>query len=310
VTARYLAFGSLLESDIPFPDLAPGGAGTPRWRVTRVDALPEMTGATELGRETIYEGCTAALHEHRDGLRIIVDDTGSFDLDADGTIRVLPLPTASEAFVRAHVLGRTLATALHRDGLLALHASAVLTREGVVAFLGPKGMGKSSLAAALVEAGAPLVTDDTLPCDPAPPPKAWPGVQSLRVRDDVRAALHLQNAEVVASEPQRYLLNLDATRRSARPEPLAALFLLAPAPDPHRTEPAVRTAFSPALGAAAITAHVKSGGMLGPAAATMLERSARLVHLVPVNQLSIVRDVSRLRETAQAVLGWYGGPPR
>jgi hypothetical protein len=311
VTSRYLAFGSVLESDIAFPDLAVAGEGDARWHVSRVAELAPMHEPRELGRETIYDAVAATLYKHQGGHRIIVDDTGSFDLLADGKILVAPLATASEAFVRAHILGRVLATALHRDGWLPLHASAVLTREGVVAFLGPKGMGKSSLAAAVVEAGARLVTDDTLPCQVSTPPRAWPGIQALRVREDVREALALQGGDPLDVDSRRFLVSLGAERRAQKPEPLAALFLLAPAEDESRAEAAVRTPFAPVLGAAAITAHVKSGAMFGPAAAgTMLARAAQLVHLVPVNQLSIVRDLARLPQVAQTVLDWYGGPPR
>ncbi len=311
MTTRYLAYGSLLESDIAFPDLAAGDAGDVRWRVTREVSLAPMMDATVLGREVIYDDVAATLHRHRDGLRIIVDDTGSFDIAADGRIRVQPLASASESFVRAHILGRVLATALHNDGWLPLHASAVLTREGVVAFLGPKGLGKSSLAAAMVDAGATLVTDDTLPVEPSLPPRAWPGVQALRIREDVRDALDLGDSATALSDQQRFLLSLDASRRSTRPEPIAALFLLAPAEDETRTDAALRRPYAPVLAAAAITAHVKCGAMFGPSAAgTMLERAAKLVHLVPVHQLSVLRDLARLPDVAQQVLAWYGGPPK
>lgn len=311
MTTRYLAYGATLESDIPFPDLPLGGDGAPRWRVSRAEVLPAMHEARMLGRDVIYDDVAAELHQHRDGLRIVVGDTGSFDIAADGRILVQPLPTAREDFVRAHLLGRVLATALHHDGWLPLHASAVVTREGVVAFLGPKGVGKSTLATAMVEAGAPLVTDDTLPVEPSQPPRAWPGVQSLRIRADVRDALAIGDASTPLHEQRRFLLAPDALRRSVGPEPIAAMFLLAPADDDARADAAVRTPFAGVLAAAAITAHVKCGAMFGPGAApAMLARAARLVHLVPVHQLSIVRTLERLPEVATQVLHWYGGPPR
>ena len=158
---------------------------------------------------------------------------------------------------------------------------------------------------------ARIVSLRMLPCEPSAPPRAWPGIQSLRVREDVRNALALQDFDSLDAEPRRFLVSLSAERRSQHAEPLAALFLLAPAEHDSRAEAAVRTPFAPVLGAAAITAHVKSGAMFGSTAAgAMLSRAAKLVHLVPVNQLSVVRDLTRLPQVAQTVLDWYGGPPR
>lgn len=313
MTSRYVAYGSLLESDIPLPNLpaAPTADGAPRWRIVRESELAPMQAAKELGREPIYGDVAAVLHGHRDGLRISVGDTGSFDVGVDGIIRAQPLETATDAFVRAHLLGRVLPTALHHEGWMPLHASAVLTREGVVAFLGPKGLGKSSLAAAMVEAGAHLVTDDTLPVEPSQPPRAWPGLQSLRLRADVRETLALDDAAITPHDAERAALAVGPERRSTRPHPLAALFLLAPAADDTTASGAVKIPYAPVLAAAAITAHVKCGAMFGAgAAATMLGRAARLVHVVPVHQLVVPRDLARLPDVARQVLDWYGGPPR
>jgi hypothetical protein len=44
----------------------------------------------------------------------------------------------------------------------ALHASAVLTPHGIIAFSGPAGSGKSTIAGSLLKAGFPLMSDDCL----------------------------------------------------------------------------------------------------------------------------------------------------
>ena len=49
---------------------------------------------------------------------------------------------------------------LQQRGLPTLHAAAVATDTGAVLLLGPRGIGKSSLVAALVECGFPLLADD------------------------------------------------------------------------------------------------------------------------------------------------------
>jgi hypothetical protein len=64
----------------------------------------------------------------------------------------------SERFLFAQVL--PLAAVL--QGLDVLHASAVAWDRGVVAFVGPSGAGKTTLATRLVARGATLITDDGL----------------------------------------------------------------------------------------------------------------------------------------------------
>lgn len=307
----YRVYGSLLESDIEFPGLpaveAAGGAA-PRWRIQRRDELPPMRDASPLGAETLYSDVQARLFAHADGWRIVVDDTGAFDIDGSGDILAAPLPEAWSDFLRSHLLGRVLSTTMYRDGWLPLHASAVSTREGVIGFLGPKGVGKSSLASAFVAAGAPLVTDDTLPVELGTPPTAWPGIHLLRLRPDAREAVALDGSGTETREGKREIALRDDRLLETHPRPLAALFFLAPTLETDRPDAVRRIPFSPALAAAALVGHVKGGQMLGSAAAApMLGRLASLVHLVPVNQLSLVRDLARLPDVVATVLEWYGG---
>ena len=52
------------------------------------------------------------------------------------------------------------AALLQQRGVMTLHASAIETQAGAVLFAGPSGIGKSSLAAALVERGNTMLADD------------------------------------------------------------------------------------------------------------------------------------------------------
>lgn len=54
---------------------------------------------------------------------------------------------------------------LERRGLTVLHSAAVGIDDGITAFLGDNGAGKSSLAATFLQAGAKFVTDDVLPIE-------------------------------------------------------------------------------------------------------------------------------------------------
>jgi hypothetical protein len=306
----YAVYGSTLASAVEFPELARAtGASAPRWHFEITDALAPMPDAVELGAELIYADVHARLYAHRGGHRITVDDTGAYDLSPDGRIRCQPIPGAWPDFVRAHCVGRVLATAIYLDGWLPLHGSAVELEDGVVAFLAPKGFGKSSLALALNQAGAPLVTDDTLPVEPTMPPRAWPGVHNLRVREDSLEALDVSSAGETTREGKRMFHASHTGRVLVTPRPFAAIYILGRTVDGAPDTGVRRVPFSPTVAALAVVAHVKIGRMLGTdAAATMLERVANIVRMVPVHRLSIPQDLSRFPEAVEQLFAWHGRP--
>ncbi len=91
---------------------------------------------------------------------------------AVGTCHVHPLAHRVDVYPELgaddRVVGLLLASqvavyVLHQLGYPTLHASAVTTPQGAVAFLGPKGQGKSTMAATFLRRGSQLLTDDVLP---------------------------------------------------------------------------------------------------------------------------------------------------
>ena len=58
-------------------------------------------------------------------------------------------PGVEQRLIRLFLLGPALALLLHQRRFLVLHASAVMIDGAAVAFVAEKGMGKSTLAAAL-----------------------------------------------------------------------------------------------------------------------------------------------------------------
>lgn len=301
----YAVYGGVLESALELPELPAATEGPARWRFTVVPALPPVAEARELGADRIYGDVHARLFAHADGHRIVVEDTGIFDLSADRRrVAWQEHAAAWPDFVRSHLVGRVLATALWLDGWLPLHGSAVAARDGAIGFLAPKGAGKSSLALALTEAGARLLTDDTLPVEPIDAPRAWPGVHSVRLREDALAQVEASPVTLGTHEGKRVLTGFAPERLAHAPVPLRALYLLDPGGPALAREPL------PAhYAAAAVTGQVKIGRMLGPAAGgAMLARTSAIVARVPVLRLAIPRDLARLADHAAEILAWHGGP--
>lgn len=124
-----------------------------------------------------------------------------------------------------------LAHLLRWRGMTSLHASAVRIGGGAVAFMGAVGKGKSTTAAAFVQMGYPLITDDLLPLVrkegrffvlPAYPQlRLWP--QSVKaLGHDGRRLPQL----VPGREKRRLDLRQNGYSFQQEPVPLAAVYLL------------------------------------------------------------------------------------
>lgn len=306
----YPVYGALLESTMPLPELVETAPGPAHWSFRTDTRAPGTRPGIELGADLIYGECHARLSRHDAGHRIAVDDTGVFDLSEDRrTVVWYHRADAWPEFVRAHLLNRVLGTALFLDGLLPLHASAVTTAEGTIAFLAPKGFGKSTLALALHSLGAGFVSDDTLPVDPGDPVVVRPGIPSARVREDALRILGVAPGTGTERDGKR-LLTFAPTTRARDALRLRALYLLDPsaATDEPGHLDVERRPLAPALSAISVIAHVKIGRMLGPVAARpMLARAAQVLRSVPVFSLRVPRSLDLLRPTAERVLSWHGG---
>lgn len=78
------------------------------------------------------------------------------------TIACVPRPRATTETVRHLLLDQVLPMVVAEERTFALHASAIRGRRGIVAFLGPAGAGKSTLAITLARRGRTLIGDDCL----------------------------------------------------------------------------------------------------------------------------------------------------
>jgi hypothetical protein len=159
------AFGLTIESNFALPGAEPAVPG--RELALRLAGRDELKAlATEprvLRGLHLFDDCPYAMLEGSDGdVLIWYGHRALFHLSADR--RVLRCaPTARDDPVWQRVLLDTvLWTASLLRGYEQLHASAVMTANGVVAFLAASGGGKTSLAAEFLRRGAALYTDDIL----------------------------------------------------------------------------------------------------------------------------------------------------
>jgi hypothetical protein len=164
----YTMYGLRVRSDLPLPvraealpadtpaDLAFVHAGT-------ADDAPRPTGEVA-GTLTCDHGTTHVIvYRGDDGSWLWNLDVGLFHLlPGDRQVDVYPERGADMGVVGLVLAGQVAVYTLSRRGVASLHAGAVVTPAGAVAFMGAHGQGKSTMTAAMLRRGAALLADDAL----------------------------------------------------------------------------------------------------------------------------------------------------
>jgi hypothetical protein len=130
---------------------------------SRLPPLPDpATAGTEVWRD--LGGRILALGERHQGARWMhILAVGSYEFSGrSNEVRAYPNGGAEPRVVADQYRRTVLPLALQTHGFEALHASAVRTPQGVVAFCAVKESGKSTLAFALGRKGYPLWADDAV----------------------------------------------------------------------------------------------------------------------------------------------------
>ena len=303
---QYSIYGGCLQSDVPFPAL-PAGHGRPAWRLRRLAGAAPAVSLSLLGEDAVDPGVTVRLWRHARGLRLHYDDSGTFDvLDGGAQIDWYPGPNARPEAVQLDVPGRVLPAALHEMGSLCLHGSAVHVAGQGLAFLAPKHHGKSTLARAMANVGAQVLSDDVVAVELDPVPSIRPAVPTVRLCPD--SAARCADASGTHQDAFGKVVVAGAAREPIAPArvPLGAIYVLTPvAPGANRAA-AVRTPLAPIARAMALLPHARLAPLLGGSeAAVLLDRVVRLVASARVFTLEVVRDFDRLDDAARIIRSWH-----
>jgi hypothetical protein len=309
-SGRFRLFGGVLQSDRPLPGLPvapPADDGqSVFWDLCTHDAAAapaHSPGQVVTGRLTFSSGPVVSLADGGALPEIVISDTGRFTIDAAAR-RIdhwAPSPV-DRAAVALDLIGVVLPYAMHRDGLWCMHASAVLTPGGVVAFVAERGTGKSTLAAAAVQAGCALVADDVVVL------RDMKGMLTV-TPSGLPLRLHASTARDVGVSSD----DGDGWGKVRVPGvpvegtlPLAAVYLLSAAPP---GDDVARVARGTRAAALALLTNGKITGLLGGrAAGEALERCVALAAAAVVYDLAVPRDLARLSDVVQALLAWHAAP--
>lgn len=122
-------------------------------------------------------------------IELTIPDAGRFLLAAPGRLEVAPKPGVDPEVLAAFLVASGLPMLLWQRGGILLHASGIELGGKAIAIAGPSGVGKSTLARALLERGGRLIGDDTLWLANAEAPALAAGLnggQFLRSGNEIR----------------------------------------------------------------------------------------------------------------------------
>lgn len=293
----YIAYGLGIHSALPLPELMASEAGEDVVvRLGKVDRLPSSVDATGCG---FWATAEEACH--------FLEDAGAFLARGGREIIVDPASAADERVLRLSILGPALALVLHQRGRFVLHASAIAMHGGAVAFLGGRGWGKSTLAAALYAQGHSLLADDVtaltvrMGC-----PTVLPGFPQLKLWPEVVVSL----GQAPETLPRLHPLFEKRARRvtwefSRMDFPLRCIYVLAPGPapaiEPLRPQEALVELVRHWYGARFGIELLRPSGL-----SSLFLQCGNLANRVPVcrlrrpSSLTTLRDVARLVEEHMA----------
>jgi hypothetical protein len=227
-----------LSTNLEFPEL---------WKAESV--RPDIQVVEEFGNElgtaleapyrrwTSANGETwATFHKSISGaISIHFPGTAEFVVSPNGQkIRIRRAAAVSDETIRHLLLHQILPSVQCSEHALVLHASAVATPLGAIAFAGPSGRGKSTMAAGFSANGFHLISDDSLLIEEKEGRIcAQPSYPGLRLWEDAVAGLfdHDRPVFAVANCTGKKRLACDGRTLAfcGDPLPLLRVFFLAPA---------------------------------------------------------------------------------
>lgn len=154
------------------------------------------------------------------------DEQADFSVSPD---RIEVYATEGARYVESYLLGPVLACLLHLRNVPCLHACVLANDSRAIAFGGPKGVGKSTLAFALMRRGWKVLADDHAALRvESGQVKVEPGYPYLRTSGETynMAGAPRERMRLVNGDGDKCFLPLSAEAYCHRSLPLAAVYLL------------------------------------------------------------------------------------
>jgi hypothetical protein len=291
----YNAYGLGIRSALPLPELvATAEIGTDV--VIQLGKVDRLLPKTSLMEDNFHLTAQSAC--------FFWERTGTFLVKDGKEIIVEPFPGVDERLIRLPLLGTVLAVLLYQRGFLVLHASAIAINSGVVAFLGGKGQGKSTMAATLYRRGHQLMADDVVALDFSNPrnPLVLSGFPQFKLWPEAAASTLGDDPEILPQLASGYekRARRAVDRFSYTPLPIRYLCVLCEGPAPALTPLQPQEAIVQMI-ANSYVARFGNQLLQGIGAVAHLRQCASLIKSVPVYYLERPRSLSLLPAIAWMV---------
>ncbi len=226
----YRVFGLRLESFIELPGIDEGHR-PPDLRV--VSGLPSALRGERAERYLAHPADVddpwIELLRNEDSLGVRFPDYVTFGFSgSDDTLYADVEPGCPPNTLMHFLLDQALPLFLASRGRLVVHGSAVARENQAIAFIGPTGVGKSTLTAASTQHGFDLLADDAVLLDMAPQPSVVGSYRGLRLWPETarQLGIPIRDAETVASYTDKRRVPITSYRWLAGPTPLRAIYFL------------------------------------------------------------------------------------
>jgi len=227
-----------------------------------------------------------------------------FLVSGDGKqVRWRKLRDVPDEVLLTYLIGQVLSFCLLTRGIEPLHATAVVVDGEAIAFLGTSGAGKSTLAAAFVQRGYALLTDDVLVLQPDGKNKkmlAHPSLPRLKLTPETADAFFSGRRSIPMNTfTTKMIFPLASPGYAKNMVPLRALYVL-----PKRSSR--RIAVTALLGRASflpLIANTFNDSVMTPARLKQqFTFASKITALVPLRQLSFPRGLELLPAVADEIL--------
>jgi len=308
----YQVCNLVIESNIPLKELRQISGANPDYRFQLLPAGEPFEGDYGWFNQWRFKDEVRLSFAIRDDNFLLRFPDADFLVSRAGNqINCQPLPGVPEATLRHLLLDCVIPLILSRREPLVLHASAILTGHGAIAFIGTSGQGKSTLAASHGQLGYPLISDDYLVLreteDQWIAVPSYPGVRLLPGASNGIFEIPPATSEVAHYTSKRRISDLDVLPFTESPATIRSIYLLddegiEPPPEPVVELISPREAFMK-LVSSSFNLDITDKELLRRQFATL----RRIVGAIPCFRLRYAREFGTLPAVSNAIANHQKG---